>query len=162
MNAWRDFKGGKWQDRIDVRDFIQKNYTPYTGDESFLQPPTARTEKMLEKYEALCRAEQQNGGVLNIDTETVITATSFGPGYLDKENEIIVRLQTEIRHLICPLIGQGILADHTRDQHHRQHQRDHLCKSDNKSYKSNHLYSCIQPYGECCRYKKDWRDCKKT
>ena len=48
MNAWRDFKGGKWQDRIDVRDFIQKNYTPYTGDESFLQPPTARTEKMLE------------------------------------------------------------------------------------------------------------------
>ena len=63
MNAWRDFKGGKWQDRIDVRDFIQKNYTPYTGDESFLQPPTARTEKMLEKYEALCRAEQQNGGV---------------------------------------------------------------------------------------------------
>ena len=52
MNAWRDFKGGKWQDRIDVRDFIQKNYTPYTGDESFLQPPTARTEKMLEKYEA--------------------------------------------------------------------------------------------------------------
>ena len=94
MNAWRDFKGGKWQDRIDVRDFIQKNYTPYTGDESFLQPPTARTEKMLEKYEALCRAEQQNGGVLNIDTETVITATSFGPGYLDKENEIIVGLQT--------------------------------------------------------------------
>ena len=59
MNAWRDFKGGKWQDRIDVRDFIQKNYTPYTGDESFLQPPTARTEKMLEKYEALCRAEQR-------------------------------------------------------------------------------------------------------
>ena len=95
MNAWRDFKGGKWQDRIDVRDFIQKNYTPYTGDESFLQPPTARTEKMLEKYEALCRAEQQNGGVLNIDTETVITATSFGPGYLDKENEIIVGLQTD-------------------------------------------------------------------
>lgn len=95
MNAWRDFKGGKWQDRIDVRDFIQKNYTPYTGDESFLQPPTARTEKMLEKYEALCRAEQQNGGVLNIDTETVITATSFGPGYLDKDNEIIVGLQTD-------------------------------------------------------------------
>ena len=78
------FKGGKWQDRIDVRDFIQKNYTPLHGRRKLLQPPTARTEKMLEKYEALCRAEQQNGGVLNIDTETVITATSFGPGYLDK------------------------------------------------------------------------------
>ena len=111
MNAWRDFKGGKWQDRIDVRDFIQKNYTPYTGDESFLQPPTARTEKMLEKYEALCRAEQQNGGVLNIDTETVITATSFGPGYLDKENEIIVGLQTDepLKRACNPVGGMRML-----------------------------------------------------
>lgn len=112
MNAWRDFKGGKWQDRIDVRDFIQKNYTPYTGDESFLQPPTARTEKMLEKYEALCRAEQQNGGVLNIDTETVITATSFGPGYLDKENEIIVGLQTDepLKRACNPFGGMRMVA----------------------------------------------------
>ena len=79
MNAWRDFKGGKWQDRIDVRDFIQKNYTPYTGDESFLQPPTARTEKMLEKYEALCRAEQQNGGVLQTaGTEDIQQAVQQG------------------------------------------------------------------------------------
>lgn len=113
MNAWRDFKGGKWQDRIDVRDFIQKNYTPYTGDESFLQPPTARTEKMLEKYEALCRAEQQNGGVLNIDTETVITATSFGPGYLDKENEIIVGLQTDepLKRACNPFGGMRMVRD---------------------------------------------------
>ena len=113
MNAWRDFKGGKWQDRIDVRDFIQKNYTPYTGDESFLQPPTARTEKMLEKYEALCRAEQQNGGVLNIDTKTVITATSFGPGYLDKENEIIVGLQTDepLKRACNPFGGMRMVRD---------------------------------------------------
>ena len=75
--------------------YIQKNYTPYTGDESFLQPPTERTKAMLEKYEALCREEQKNGGVLKIDTDTVITITSFGPGYLDKENEIIVGLQTD-------------------------------------------------------------------
>ena len=85
----------KWQEKIDVRNFIQKNYTPYTGDESFLQPPTERTKAMLEKYEALCREEQKNGGVLKIDTDTVITITSFGPGYLDKENEIIVGLQTD-------------------------------------------------------------------
>ncbi|MCI5651419.1 MAG: formate acetyltransferase, partial [Ruminococcus bromii] len=95
MNAWRSFTPGKWQEKIDVRDFIQKNYTPYTGDESFLQPPTERTKKMLEKYEALCRAEHENNGVLKIDTDTVITTTSFGPGYLDKENEIIVGLQTD-------------------------------------------------------------------
>ncbi len=60
-----------------------------------LQPPTARTQAMLEKYEALCREEQKNGGVLKVDTETIITATSFGPGYLDRENEIIVGLQTD-------------------------------------------------------------------
>ena len=95
MNAWRSFAAGKWQEKIDVRNFIQKNYTPYTGDESFLQPPTERTKAMLEKYEALCREEQKNGGVLKIDTDTVITITSFGPGYLDKENEIIVGLQTD-------------------------------------------------------------------
>ena len=86
MNAWRSFAAGKWQEKIDVRNFIQKNYTPYTGDESFLQPPTERTKAMLEKNEALCREEQKNGGVLKIDTDTVITITSFGPGYLDKEN----------------------------------------------------------------------------
>ena len=83
FEQWEGFEGRIWKEEVNVRDFIQKNYTPYTGDESFLQPPTARTEKMLEKYEALCRAEQQNGGVLNIDTETVFTATSFGPRYLD-------------------------------------------------------------------------------
>jgi len=96
MNAWRSFSLGKWTDRIDVRDFIQKNYTPYLGDESFLQPATVRTRKVLEKYEALCHAERQNGGVLMIDTDKIITITSFEPGYLDKENEIIVGLQTDV------------------------------------------------------------------
>ncbi|MBQ2668593.1 MAG: formate C-acetyltransferase [Clostridia bacterium] len=96
MNAWRSFSLGKWTDRIDVRDFIQKNYTPYLGDESFLQPATVRTQKVLEKYEALCHAERQNGGVLMIDTDKIITITSFEPGYLDKENEIIVGLQTDV------------------------------------------------------------------
>lgn len=96
MNAWRDFTPGKWMERIDVRDFIQKNYTPYEGDDTFLQPATERTKKVLEKYEALCRAERNNGGVLMIDTEKIITITSFEPGYLDKENEIIVGLQTDV------------------------------------------------------------------
>ena len=95
MNAWRNFNTGKWTEKINVRDFIQKNYTPYEGDESFLQPATARTKAVLEKYETLCRAERSNGGVLDIDTEKIITITSFEPGYLDKENEIIVGLQTD-------------------------------------------------------------------
>ena len=73
MNAWRNFTTGKWKEKINVRDFIQKNYTPYEGDESFLQPATERTKTLLEKYEALCRAERENGGVLDIDTEKIIT-----------------------------------------------------------------------------------------
>ena len=96
MNAWRDFAAGKWTKSIDIRDFIQKNYTPYEGDESFLQPATERTKHVLEKYDALCHAEHQNGGVLMIDTEKIITITSFEPGYLDKDNEIIVGLQTDV------------------------------------------------------------------
>lgn len=95
MNPWRSFKAGKWQDKIDVRAFIQKNYTLYEGDESFLQPPTERTKTVLAQYEALCRAEQKHDGVLKIDTDTIITPTSFGPGYLDRERDIIVGLQTD-------------------------------------------------------------------
>lgn len=95
MDPWRNFTAGKWQTGIDIRDFIQKNYTPYTGDESFLRPATERTKGILKKYEALCRQERENGGVLKIDTETVITITAFGPGYIDKDNEIIVGLQTD-------------------------------------------------------------------
>ena len=94
MNAWNTFIGGDWQAEINVRDFIQKNYTPYEGDGAFLAPATARTTAMREKFDALLAEEREKGGVRNVDTETVITITAFGPGYLDKDNEIIVGLQT--------------------------------------------------------------------
>lgn len=95
MGAWTDFKGGIWEKEIDVRNFIQRNYTPYDGDESFLEGPTERTVALRDKFEDLLRQEHENGGALKVDTETVITPTSFGPGYLDKEKEIIVGLQTD-------------------------------------------------------------------
>ena len=95
MNAWNTFNGGAWQNEINVRDFIQKNYTPYDGDGAFLAPATGRTVKMREKFDALLAEERDKGGVRNVDTETVITITAFGPGYLDKDNEIIVGLQTD-------------------------------------------------------------------
>ncbi|MDO5601930.1 MAG: formate C-acetyltransferase, partial [Oscillospiraceae bacterium] len=93
--AWDGFQNGKWEQEIDVRAFIQCNYHPYDGDESFLEKATPRTAALREKFEALLQAEHEKGGVLKIDTETVITATAFAPGYLDKENEIIVGLQTD-------------------------------------------------------------------
>ena len=88
------FKLGKWQDEINVRDFIQTNYTPYEGDATFLAGATKRTSALMEKLNALLKQEQKNGGVLDIDTETVSSLTTYPAGYLDKENELIVGIQT--------------------------------------------------------------------
>ncbi len=92
---WEGFAGGAWTERIDVRDFIQRNYTPYQGDESFLAPATERTRRLNEKYLELKRQEMEKGGVLDIDTERVSSLLNYAPGYLDRENELIVGLQTE-------------------------------------------------------------------
>ncbi len=92
---WEGFKGETWQKKIDVRDFIQKNYRSYEGDESFLAPPTPRTEKLLGKLENLMALEREFGGVLDIDTQTVTSLLNYKPGYLDKDQEIIVGLQTD-------------------------------------------------------------------
>ncbi len=93
---WSGFKGSAWKDIIDVRDFIQENYREYTGDSSFIeQKPTQRTADLMEKVEELFRQERENGGVLDIETDTVSSLTTYAPGYVDKENEIIVGLQTD-------------------------------------------------------------------
>ncbi|MBR2384518.1 MAG: formate C-acetyltransferase [Clostridia bacterium] len=91
---WAGFKSGKWQNEIDVRDFIQTNYKEYKGDDSFLAKPTKRTKEMMKKVEALFALERQSGGVLDIDTATVSSLLSYPAGYIDKENEIIVGMQT--------------------------------------------------------------------
>ena len=92
---WDGFKKGAWQEAIDVRDFIQLNYTEYTGDDSFLTGATARTKELMDKLQELFALERKRGGVLDIDTATVSSLTSYEPGYLDKEKEIIVGLQTD-------------------------------------------------------------------
>lgn len=93
--AWDGFKGGEWQDEIDVRDFIQQNFTPYDGDSSFLEGPTEATTKLNDKLVDLKLKERASGGVLDADTKVVSTITSHGPGYLDKDLEKIVGLQTD-------------------------------------------------------------------
>ena len=91
---WNGFVGGVWKDEINVRDFIQANYKEYKGDAAFLAGATARTEKLMKKLNSLFALEAQFGGVLDIDTQTVSSLTSYGAGYLDKENELIVGIQT--------------------------------------------------------------------
>jgi len=91
---WKGFNLGAWQTEINVRDFIQTNYTPYDGDSSFLAKATKRTSQLMAKLNGLFKEERAKGGVLDVDTTTVSSLTSYKPGYLDKENELIVGLQT--------------------------------------------------------------------
>ncbi len=110
-NEWEGFVKGAWTKDIDVRDFIQKNYTPYTGDEKFLTSPTKNTTKLWNKVLKYYEAEKQNGGVLEISNEIPSTITSHDAGYIDKELEKIVGLQTEkpLKRAIMPEGGIRIV-----------------------------------------------------
>lgn len=89
-----EFKKGSWQKFVDVRDFIVRNYTPYDGDGKFLAPPTERTKALWKKVQALMKEEQARGGVYDIDTHTISEIDAYSPGYIDRDNEQIVGLQT--------------------------------------------------------------------
>ena len=108
---WTGFNPGAWQDEINVRDFIQTNYKAYEGDESFLAAATPRTEALMKKIQGLFALERQFGGVLDIDTATVSSLTSFSPGYVDKDNEIIVGLQTNrpLKRSVNPFGGMRMV-----------------------------------------------------
>lgn len=93
--AWEGFKGNKWKQNVTVRDFIQLNYTPYDGDDTFLEGPTENTSQLWDQVMDLDRKEIEAGGVLDMDTDTVSSITSHGPGYLDEEKETIVGFQTD-------------------------------------------------------------------
>ena len=108
---WNGFKKGVWQDEINVRDFIQQNYKEYTGDDSFLAEATERTNDLMDKVNGLFKLERQYGGVLDIDTTTVSSLTSYLPGYIDKAKELIVGLQTNrpLRRGVNPFGGMRMV-----------------------------------------------------
>ena len=93
--GWNGFVGGKWQKEVNVRDFIQKNYTPYEGDDSFLADPTQNTKDLWQQVLELSELEREKGGVVDMDTKVVSTLTSHQAGYLDKSKETIVGVQTD-------------------------------------------------------------------
>lgn len=95
MKEWNGFNCGEWCEKIDVQDFIERNYIYYDGDESFLSAPTERTNKLMSQVRELLKAEQEKNGVLDVDTEKVSSILSYEPGYIDKGLELIVGLQTE-------------------------------------------------------------------
>ena len=112
FDAWKDFEKGDWQDEINVRDFIQHNYTPYEGDSSFLVEATEKTKKLWNKVLELYKEEKNApGGVLDIDTKTISTVSSHNAGYIDKDLEEIVGLQTDspLKRAIMPFGGIKIV-----------------------------------------------------
>ena len=111
FQEWKDFEGNAWKDEINVRDFIQSNYTPYEGDDSFLVGPTDRTKKLWDEVLKLYEKERENGGVLDADTKTPSAINAYDAGYIDKNLEQIVGLQTDapLKRAIMPNGGIRIV-----------------------------------------------------
>ena len=107
MMAWNDFKKGNWTENVDVHDFINLNYTPYEGDDSFLKGPSENTKKLWDQISFLFKKERDNGGMLDVDVDTISGIDSYNPGYIDKELEKIVGLQTDapLKRAVMPFGG---------------------------------------------------------
>ncbi|MFV8829865.1 formate C-acetyltransferase [Alkalihalobacterium sp. APHAB7] len=137
MSHPNSFRKGNWDQEIDVRDFIQKNYTVYDGDDAFLVGATESTKKLWEKVMELTKKERENGGVYDLDTEIVSTITSHGPAYLDKEKETIVGFQTDqpfkrslqpyggIRMAATACEAYGYKMDQEVDRFFTEHRKTH-------------------------------------
>ncbi len=120
-SAWRGFKGGLWETSIDVREFIQANYTPYDGDYSFLKGPTARTNQLWDDLKVLLKQEREAGGVLDADTKVVGRVASHGAGYINKDLETVVGVQTDapLKRAMLPYGGRRI-AEQALQAHGRE------------------------------------------
>ena len=136
MEAWNKFKGEKWKNEINVEDFILNNYKEYLGDESFLEGITDKTRKVLDKVTKLTKEELKKG-VLDIETKIISGIDNFAPGYIDKDNEVIVGLQTDkplkrivnlyggIRMAHKSLEAYGYTLDETIDKHFKEYRKSH-------------------------------------
>ena len=117
FEQWKGFEKGEWKRKIDVRNFIQKNYTPYEGDATFLTGTTEKTKKLWDEVLKLYEKERNsNGSVLDIDTKTISTVSAHEAGYIDKDLEEIVGLQTDapLKRAIMPYGGIKIVEKYTR------------------------------------------------
>ena len=136
MEAWNKFKGEKWKNEINVEDFILNNYKEYLGDESFLEGITDKTKKVLDKVTDLTKEELKNG-VLDVETKIISGIDNFAPGYIDKDNEVIVGLQTDkplkrivnlyggIRMAHSSLEAYGYKLDEEIDKHFKEYRKSH-------------------------------------
>ena len=136
MEAWNKFKGEKWKNEVNVEDFILNNYKEYLGDESFLEGVTDKTKNLLDKVTELTKEEVKKG-VLDVETKIISGIDNFAPGYIDKENEVIVGLQTDkplkrivnlyggIRMAHKSLEAYGYTLDETVNRHFKEYRKSH-------------------------------------
>lgn len=141
------FTRGRWDKTIDVRDFINRNYTPYDEDESFLCGPTERTKKLWDKCLRFFEEEKKRGGVYDVDTGTVSTVVSHGPGYIDKKTEIIKGLQTDapLKRAVKPLGGIRIVEMACKDY---GYELDKSIKDIYLKYRKTHNDAVFDAYTE--------------
>ena len=157
FKQWDGFQGGKWQKEINVRSFIQSNYHPYTGDDKFLSTPTEKTKKLWDEILELYKLERQEGGVLDADTKTPSSIDAYEPGYIDKDLEEIVGLQTDkpLKRAIMPAGGikivekscaaYGLKVDPVTDEIYNKYRRTHndgvfsVYTPDVRAARSSHL-----------------------
>ncbi len=149
FTQWDGFAEGKWQQEINVRDFIQRNYTPYEGSEAFLSPATERTQKLMNKLNNLFALEREFGGVLDIDTQTVTSLLNYKPGYLDKENELIVGLQTDrpLKRGVNPFGGLKMTRDACKAYGYELSQK----VEDEFQYRTTHNDGVFRVYNEATK-----------
>ena len=147
--AWNGFAAGEWQRSIDVRSFIQKNWTPYLGDDAFLAGPTQRTKAVWERCEELLLQELKNG-ILDVDTHRVSGIDNYAPGYIDKENEVIVGLQTDAPlKRIVNLYGGTRMAKSALEQY--GYQLDPEIEAHFTEYRKTHNEGVFDAYPERTR-----------
>ena len=143
--AWTSFTPGKWQVEIDTRDFIQRNYSPYDGDAGFLAGPTPRTQAVWNRVVELLREERERGGVLAVSGDVPSTITSHAPGYIDRDNEAIVGLQTEapLKRAIMPFGGLRMVEQSLEEQNIRVDPMLHKIFSE---YRKTHNNAVFEMY----------------
>lgn len=153
---WQGFKGTKWQDEVDVRDFIQNNYTPYDGDESFLVGPSKATEKLWDELQKLQQEERSKNGVLDMETEIVSSITAYKPGYLDKDLEKIVGLQTDkpLKRAFMPYGGIRMSEEACETYGYKPSEKLHEIFTKYHKTHNDAVFSAYTPEMRLCRRNK--------
>lgn len=155
-NEYRTFKGSKWKEDIDVRDFIVNNYTQYDGDESFLKGPTKKTSILWDKLQKLQKEERQKGGVLDMETEVVSSLTAYKDSYLDKENEVIVGLQTDkpLKRAFMPYGGIKMAEESLKTYGYTPNEKFHEIFTKYHKTHNDGVFDAYTPEILHCRHNK--------